>query len=184
MIAVDPGIAVPDRAGEGDADAHVGRGAGDAVRLRFQAVRGQRVVAMHGRPDSGQRHAAEGDGGLQPGLDRGPGQGGDPAFQRIVGAAQGQGAQAVAVIVGVDHRRQGDAPTAPPAAVRADDPGNAATRDFQADVALRGAASGCCQQAVDEQRPGHRGVLRVMSTSCSAGSRPGAVRARGCRFRR
>ena len=60
-----------DRAGEGDPDADLGGGAGDAVRLAFQTVGGERVVAMHGRTDAGERHAAERDGGFEPGVERG-----------------------------------------------------------------------------------------------------------------
>ena len=88
LIAVDPGVAVADRAGEGHPDPHLGRGEGDPCRLGLQVVRDQRVVAVHRRADAGERHAAERDRGLQPGLDGDPGQRRDPALQRVVGAAE------------------------------------------------------------------------------------------------
>ena len=109
MVAVDEGVAVEDRAREGDADPHVGRGPGDPGRLFDEPVRGERVVAVHGRADAGVRHPAESDRRFQPRVDgRSAGERCDPALEGVVRAAEGERPEPVAVVVGVHHRRQGE----------------------------------------------------------------------------
>ncbi len=108
-IAVDQRVTVGDRHREGDADADVPGGTGDGLRLVDEAVGVLRVVAMVGGADAALGEPREGDGGSHVGIDlRLVGEPGDPGLQNVVAGAEGEGAVAAAVVVGVDQHGEGD----------------------------------------------------------------------------
>ena len=160
LVAIREGVAVEDRARERDPDPDVRCRPRDPRRLVGEPVRCEGVVAVHGRADPGMGHPAEGDARFEPGIDgRPPGERCDPALEGVVGPAEGERPQPVAVVVGVHHRRQGEE-ILPDAALACGDPGlhrlDTAVLDLHHCVPKRGLPSGRGEEPAEPERaPAH-----------------------------
>ena len=127
-------------------------------RLVGEAVRGERVVAVHGRANAGVRHPAEGDRGFEPRVDGRPaGERSDPAFEGVVCAAEGERPEPVAVIVRVHHGGEGEEVLLRPPPARRGGSGldrpDPAVLHLDHRIAERGLPPGRGEEPAERERP-------------------------------